>query len=194
MSMNQTVSIVVAIVVIVVVLAIIGWILSRRRRSEHLRKQFGPEYDHAIAHEGGRAQAEAELAKREKRVAKLDIRPLEPAQRQEFVDRWKDVQARFVDDPARAVADADGLLGQVMSARGYPVSDFEQRAGDISVDHPEVVKNYRAGHDIALRHEKGNASTEDLRQAMIHYRALFDELVSDSAAPAAAQKETETAH
>jgi hypothetical protein len=110
-----------------------------------------------------------------------------------FIDRWKDVQARFVDGPARAVADADALLGEVMTARGYPVSDFEQRAGDISVDHPEVVRNYRAGHDIALRHAQGNASTEDLRQAMIHYRSLFDELVNETEAPAA-ERQTESAH
>jgi len=191
--MNQTTLIVVAVVVIVAVLVITGLIWSRRRRFEHLRDRFGPEYEHAIAHEGGRAKAEAELAKREKRVSKLDIRPLEPAARLNFIDRWKEVQAQFVDDPARAVASADALLGEVMTARGYPVSDFDQRAGDISVDHPEVVKHYRAGHDIALRHAQGQASTEDLRQAMIHYRALFDELVNETDAPAV-ERETEAAH
>jgi hypothetical protein len=191
--MNQTTMIIIAVVVIVAIVVIAGLIRSRRRRSEHLRHRFGPEYDHAIAHEGGRTKAEAELAKREKRVSKLDIRPLEPAARMNFVDQWKDVQARFVDDPARAVAEADGLLGEVMTARGYPVSDFEQRAGDISVDHPEVVRNYRAGHDIALRHAQGKASTEDLRQAMIHYRALFDELVNETEARPV-EKETEAAH
>jgi hypothetical protein len=107
-----------------------------------------------------------------------------------FVERWKEVQARFVDDPPRAVAFADALLAEVMSARGYPVDDFEQRAGDISVDHPDVVEHYRAGHDIAMRHARGDASTEDLRQAMIHYRALFDELVEE----APAEKEVEAAH
>jgi hypothetical protein len=191
--MNETTWIVVAAVVIVAVLVIAGLIWSRRRRSEHLRDRFGPEYEHAIAHEGGRSKAEAELAKREKRVSKLDIRPLEPAARMKFISEWKDVQARFVDDPALAVADSDGLLGEVMTARGYPVSDFEQRAGDISVDHPEVVKNYRAGHDIALRHSQGKASTEDLRQAMIHYRSLFDELVNETEAPAV-EREAEIAH
>ena len=191
--MNQTTLIIIAVVVIVAIVVVAGLIWSRRRRSEHLRDRFGPEYDHAIAYGGGRSKAEAELAKREKRVSKLDIRPLEPAARMKFIDRWKDVQARFVDDPARAVADADGLLGEVMTARGYPVSDFEQRAGDISVDHPEVVRNYRAGHDIALRHAQGNASTEDLRQAMIHYRSLFDELVNETDAPAT-QRQTEAAH
>ena len=188
--MNQTTLIIIAVVVIVAVLVIAGLIWSRRRRSEHLRDRFGPEYEHAIAHEGGRAKAEAEL---EKRVSKLDIRPLEPAARLNFIDRWKEVQAQFVDDPARAVASADALLGEVMTAWGYPVSDFDQRAGDISVDHPEVVKHYRAGHDIALRHAQGQASTEDLRQAMIHYRALFDELVNETDAPAV-ERETEAAH
>jgi hypothetical protein len=191
--MNQTTLIIVAVVVIVAIVVVAGLIWSRRRRSAHLRDRFGPEYDHAIAYEGGRAEAESELAKREKRVSELDIRPLEPAARMKFIDRWKDVQARFVDDPARAVADADGLLGEVMTARGYPVSDFEQRAGDISVDHPEVVRNYRAGHDIALRHAQGNASTEDLRQAMIHYRSLFDELVNETDATAV-ERQTEAAH
>lgn len=182
--MSQTLSIIIAIVVIVAILAIVGYIWSRRRKSAHLRDRFGPEYDHAIAYEGGRSKAEAELANREKRVEKLDIHALDPAARLNFVERWKETQARFVDDPPRAVAYADALLGEVMSARGYPVSNFEQRAGDISVDHPRVVEHYRAGHDIALRHQRGQASTEDLRQAMIHYRALFDELVGEEGAPA----------
>jgi hypothetical protein len=191
--MNQTTLIIIAAVVIAAIVVVVGLIWSRRRRSEHLRGRFGPEYEHAIAHEGGRAKAEAELAKREKRVSKLDIRPLEPAARLGFIDRWKEVQAQFVDDPARAVAYADALIGEVMTAQGYPVSDFEQRAGDISVDHPEIVRNYRAGHDIALRHAQGKANTEDLRQAMIHYRALFDELVNETDAPAV-ERETEAAH
>jgi len=184
--MNQTAWIVVAIVVAILVIAGIVW--SRRRRSEHLRDRFGPEYDRAVEAKGGRSKAEAELAEREKRVEKLDIRPLEPAERRDFIQRWTEVQARFVDDPPRAVAFADALLGEVMKARGYPVSDFEQRAGDISVDHPKIVEHYRTAHDIAVRHERGQASTEDLRQAMIHYRALFDDLVG-AEAPAARQPE-----
>lgn len=191
--MSQTLWIVVAAVVIVAVLVIAGLIWSRRRRSEHLQERFGPEYEHAIAHEGGRARAEAELARREKRVEKLEIRPLEPADRIEFIDRWKEVQARFVDDPPRAVAFADALLGEVMTARGYPLSDFDRRAGDISVDHPHVVEHYRAGHAIALHHQRGEASTEDLRQAMIHYRALFDELVNETEAQPG-EREREAAH
>lgn len=188
--MNQTDWIIVAVVVVAIIL-VAGFVWSRRRRSEHLRDQFGPEYDRAVEASGDRSKAEAELAEREKRVQKLNIRPLEPAERREFIERWSDVQARFVDDPARAVAFADALLGEVMKARGYPVSDFEQRAGDISVDHPIVVEHYRTAHDIAMRHEHGQASTEDLRQAMIHYRALFDNLVG---AEAPAAREPETAH
>jgi hypothetical protein len=177
---------------IIVVAVIVGAILySRRARTEHLREQFGPEYDRAVEAKGGRTKAEADLAEREKRVEKLDIRQLEPAERREFIERWTDVQARFVDDPARAVAFADALLVDVMKTRGYPVSDFDQRAGDISVDHPVVVEHYHKAHDIAVRHERGQASTEDLRQAMIHYRALFDNLVG---AEAPATRQPEPAH
>ena len=177
--MNETLLIALAIVA---VLAIGAWLFLQRRKSEHLRSRFGSEYDHEVEEKGSRRKAESELAGREKRVKKLDVRPLEPAAREGFRHRWTEVQARFVDDPAEAVAEADDLLGEVMRTRGYPVSDFEQSAGYISVDHPEVVKHYRAGHDIAVRHERGEASTEELRQAMIHYRALFDELVEEEGA------------
>jgi hypothetical protein len=176
--MNQTLLIVAAIIVFgaVIVAAVL---ISRRRRSEHLRSHFGREYERAVETTGDRGKAEAELAAREKRVHRLDIRPLSPGARRDFTQRWAEVQARFVDDPPRAVAFADALLAEVMSARGYPVQDFEQRAGDISVDHPRVVEHYRTAHDIAERHRRAEASTEDLRQAMIHYRALFDELVNE---------------
>jgi FtsZ-interacting cell division protein ZipA len=184
--MNQSLLIVIAVAVVVAIVAAI--LISRRRRSEHLKSRFGPEYDRALEAKGDRGKAEAELAEREKRVQKLDIRPLDEAERQRFGERWTEVQARFVDDPPRAVAFGDALLAEVMKARGYPVSDFEQRAGDISVEHPRVVEHYRAGHDIAVRHERGQASTEELRQAMIHYRALFDDLVGGGA-PAAKEKE-----
>ena len=182
--MNQT-SLIILAVVVVLALAAAAFVVSRRRRSEHLKQHFGREYDHALEAKGDRAKAEAELAEREKRVQKLDIRPLDPAERERFTAQWTEVQARFVDDPPRAVAFADALLGEVMKARGYPVSDFEQRAGDISVDHPQVVEHYRTAHDIAVRHERGGAGTEDLRQAMIHYRALFEDLAGtgEPAAP-----------
>jgi hypothetical protein len=184
--MNETLLIALAIVA---VLAVGAWLFFQRRQSEHLRSRFGPEYEHEVEEKGSRRKAEAELAEREKRVKKVDVRPLEPAARDGFRHRWTEVQARFVDDPPGAVADADDLLGEVMRTRGYPVSEFEQRAGDISVDHPEVVEHYRAGHDIAIRHERGEASTEELRQAMIHYRALFDELVEDEGAKRRKMKE-----
>jgi hypothetical protein len=184
--MNQT--LIITVVAIAAVLIIAALLISRRRRSAHLKDRFGAEYDRTVKAAGDQGKAEAELAEREKRVAKLDIRALEPAEREDFIRRWTEVQARFVDDPPRAVAFADALLGEVMKARGYPVSDFDQRAGDISVDHPKVVEHYRAGHDIAVRHERGEASTEDLRQAMIHYRALFDNLVG-AVAPETRQHE-----
>jgi hypothetical protein len=191
--MSQTGWIIVAVVVIAaIIVAALIW--SRRRRSDHLRDKFGREYDRAVEEKGGRAKAEAELAEREKRVEKLNIRPLSTSERREFIDRWTEVQARFVDDPPRAVAFADALLGQVMKARGYPVTDFDQRAGDISVDHPVVVDHYRKAHEIAVRHEREEASTEDLRQAMIHYRALFDNLVGAQAPGSAVERQPEAAH
>lgn len=185
--------IVLAIIVVAVVI-VAGIVSARRRRSAHLKDRFGREYDRTVEEKGGRSAAEAELAKREERVEKLHIRALDPGERREFLERWTDVQARFVDDPARAVAFADALLGDVMKARGYPVSDFDQRAGDISVDHPVVVEHYHKAHDIAVRHGRGEASTEDLRQAMIHYRALFDNLVGAQAPAASSAREPEEAH
>jgi hypothetical protein len=175
--MNPTIWIIAAVVIVALIIG--AFLFAQRRRSEHLRSQFGPEYERAVEESGDRRKAEAELADREKRVEKLTIRPLDPAAREEFSRRWRDVQARFVEDPPRALAYADALLAEVMRARGYPVSDFDQRAGDISVDHPGVVEHYRAGHEIAVRQERGEAATEDLRQAMIHYRVLFDELVGE---------------
>lgn len=170
------------ILVAIVLIAIVGGLIFfSRRRSDHLRERFGPEYERQVQELGSRSKAEADLAEREKRVGKLTIQPLSPADQDRFLDRWTKVQATFVDDPERSVDYADALLAEVMSARGYPVSDFEQRAGDISVDHPNVVQHYRAGHDIALRHSRGEASTDDLRQALIHYRSLFEELVTERA-------------
>jgi hypothetical protein len=189
--MNQSIWIMVAIAVVAILIIAVVVISQRRRRSEHLKDHFGPEYERAVEAKGDRSKAEADLLAREKRVEKLDIRPIDPGERKDFTKRWTEVQARFVDEPPRAVANADALLGEVMKARGYPVSDFGQRAGDISVDHPNVVEHYRAGHDIAVRHERGDASTEDLRQAMIHYRALFDNLVG---AEATAASEREVTH
>jgi hypothetical protein len=169
------------IVAVVAVVAVAAWLLLNKRRSERLRSRFGTEYERQVEASGSRSKAEADLAAREKRVERLTIRPLSPADQDRFLDRWTKVQATFVDDPERSIDYADALLAEVMSARGYPVTDFEQRAGDISVDHPNVVQHYRAGHDIALRHSRGEADTDELRQALIHYRALFEELVTEKA-------------
>jgi hypothetical protein len=170
-------ALVVALAVIVVT-AIAAWLFFRKRRTKKLRTQFGgAEYDRAVEEGGTRRQAEAGLKERTERVESLKIRALAPGDRARFVESWSRVQARFVDGPGGAVTEADQLLGDVMSTRGYPVSDFEQRAADISVDHPLVMENYRTAHEIAVRHTRGQANTEDLRQAMIHYRTLFEELV-----------------
>ena len=175
---NQTLLIVIGAVVVIVLISA-TLILSKRRRSDHLRNRFGPEYERTVEASGGRGKAEAHLHQREKRVGKFDIRPLRTSERDIYAASWREVQATFVDDPKSAVVRADQLLGDVMGARGYPVGDFDQRSSDLSVDHPVVVQHYRAAHDIAERHGRGQASTEDLRQAMIHYRALFDELTGE---------------
>jgi len=185
---NTTTLVILGLVLIVIVVAAIGlFIFMRRRRSESLRKQFGPEYKHAVNQFGDARKAETELAAREKRVRKLDIRVLTPEQRSRFEDAWGKTQARFVDEPSQAVGEADKLIKEAMQTRGYPVGDFEQRAADISVDHPSVVTNYRAAREIAARNNTGKATTEDLRQAMVHYRSLFEELLET--AEAATHKE-----
>jgi len=166
---------------VLVVAGIVAWFSFRKRRTEKLRAQFGAEYDRAVKEDGGRRHAEAGLKERTARVDSLNIRPLTAGDRARFVESWSRVQARFVDGPGGAVTEADQLLRDVMSTRGYPVSDFEQRAADISVDHPLVMENYRTAHAIAVRQTQGQANTEDLRQAMIHYRTLFDELVGEPA-------------
>ena len=158
---------------------IAAWLFLRKRRTQKLRTQFGgAEYDRTVK-EDGKRHAEAGLKERSDRVESLPIRPLAPGDRARFVESWRRIQARFVDGPGGAVTEADQLLGDVMSTRGYPVSDFDQRAADISVDHPLVLTNYRTAHEIAVRQTQGKANTEDLRQAMIHYRTLFEELVGE---------------
>jgi hypothetical protein len=179
-TLSTTEQIVIVAAVVIVIAALAAFLLIRKRRTERLRHKFGDaEYTRALAKDGSRRQAEAELEQRAQRVERFHVRPLATADRTRFVESWREVQARFVDGPAGAVTEADQLLGDVMSTRGYPVSDFEQRAADISVDHPMVLSNYRAAHEIALRQRRGQASTEDLRQAMVHYRALFEELIEE---------------
>jgi len=173
--MDTSTAIILAIVVILLVGAV-AWIMTQRR-SEELRKRFGPEYDRVISERGDARQAESELAARQKRVDRFDIHPIELAERERFIEAWRATQARFVDAPAEAIKAADRLVTEVMQARGYPVGDVEQRAADVSVDHPIVVENYRAARAIALANERGQAGTEDLRQAIVHYRALFEDLL-----------------
>jgi hypothetical protein len=165
--------------VVILIIAVFAWLYVRKRRSTtaDLRKKFGPEYDRAVQVHGAGRKAESKLEDREKRVDKLNIRDLDSMEHERFSKRWESVQSRFVDSPKGAVAEADDLVSSVMKARGYPVSDFDQRAADISVDHPRVVENYRSAHAIALRVGKDQATTEELRTAMIHYRSLFEELV-----------------
>jgi FtsZ-interacting cell division protein ZipA len=177
--MNQNQILILVVVIAVIAVAAIAFVTARKRRSAKLRERFGPEYDRVLQKEGDARKAEGVLEFREKRREKFTLHPLSEADKSSFDVRWREVQSRFVDDPRGAVTVADGLVTEVMQKRGYPIGEFEQRAADISVDHPVVVENYRAAHTIALRHSSGQASTEDLRQAMVHYRALFQELLDE---------------
>ena len=183
-TLNTTESVLIIALVVVVVAGIAAFLWRRKRRTERLRTQFGgAEYARAVEEGGNRRHAEAGLEERTQRVEAFHVRPLSAGDRARFVESWRGVQARFVDVLAGAVTEADQLLGDVMSARGYPVSAFEQRAADISVDHPLVLENYRTAHEIALRQVRGQANTEELRQAMVHYRTLFEELVGEPEMP-----------
>ena len=162
------------VAVIVVLLCVVGVLLYRQRRSAQLREGFGPEYDRVVEDRGSQRAGEAELRERVDRRKSYDIRRLEPAARERYAERWRATQAQFVDRPASALADTDTLVAEVMRERGYPVEDFDQQAADVSVDHPGVVEHYRKAHAV---HGKRDASTEELRQALVHYRALFDELL-----------------
>ena len=175
--------------IVIAAIAIVAF-MWRKRRSAHLRQRFGPEYDRAVEQTHGVRAAEAALEARARRVDKLHIKPLTPSDASGFGVAWQKIQAEFVDDPKGAVTKADRLIGEVMRARGYPLDDFEQRANDLSVDHPAVVTNYRAARAIALRHAQGQASTEDLRQAMVLHRSLFEELLVPAADPNTSQPRT----
>jgi hypothetical protein len=161
----------------IVLAAAVAFVALTRMRTQRLRERFGPEYDRTLEKRGGRRPAEAELGSRVERREGLEIRPLSNEARERYVASWQRVQAAFVDNPAGALTEADKLVSSVMSDRGYPMDDFEQRADDISVDHPQVVERYRSAHGIAKKNEKGQATTEDLRQAIKHYRSLFEELL-----------------
>jgi hypothetical protein len=168
---------IVLIIVAVLAVAFGLFMYIQRERTKRLRSKFGPEYDRVVDRYGNQRKAEEDLAQRQKRVEKFHIRDLNPADADRFANAWRAEQARFVDSPREAIANADRLVNELMKTRGYPMGDFEQRAADISVDHPVVLENYRAAHAIALRDSQGTASTEDLRQGMVHYRALFEELL-----------------
>jgi len=168
------------VVLVLIVVFVTAFTRLRVRRTEQLRERFGTEYEHTIGKTGDVRRAEAALEARETRVERLRIRPLTADEVRRFTIEWQNVQARFVDEPAGALMQADRLIGDVMAARGYPIGDFEQRVDDISVDHPNVVINYRAARAIAEEHARHPVSTEDMRQAMVHYRALFRDLVEDT--------------
>lgn len=170
--------VVVAAAVLIIVVAA-GWALVTRNRTKTLRRNFGPEYDRALAKSDGRRQAENELRQREVQRAELNIRPLPAADQLRYLQEWQAIQARFVDEPTNAVTDADGLLAVVMRARGYPVDDFENQADLVSVDHPVVVDNYRLAHGVYERSSQNLASTEELRDSLLRYRSLFAELLQD---------------
>jgi len=168
--------IVIAVAAVIVVLGVV-WAAMRSRRTRSLQDRFGREYDRTVEKAGGRRGGERELADREKRHDELDLQPLSPRARNRYLDQWEGTQARFVDDPSGAVSEADELVQRVMRDRGYPVEDFERRAADISVEHPDLVEKYRTAHGIARANARGEASTEDLRHSVRHYRALFVELL-----------------
>jgi hypothetical protein len=189
--MDRTIIIIVAaaLVALASIVAVV-WMFLRKKQTQRLQSRFGPEYDRLAAAEGDRGRAEKTLHEREKRVEKLNLVALSTADRDRFAGAWRLEQAGFVDDPRAAVANADGLLTDVMKARGYPMGDFEQRAADISVDHGPVVKNYRIAHEIALRDRGDETSTEELRTALLHYRMLFEDLLELNLAEPEKQKAT----
>jgi FtsZ-interacting cell division protein ZipA len=179
--MDPQLLIVLAILAIIII-GFLGFTRMQAERSKKLRERFGPEYERTATEVGDERRAESVLEEREKRVKAFEIRPLPAADRDRYAESWRSVQAQFVDDPAGAITEADRLVSDVMQARGYPVGEFEERASDISVDHPTVVENYRTAHGIAQRHSRGEANTEDLRKAMVHYRTLFDDLLESGQA------------
>ena len=178
MNTVPTNTVILAVALLVAAIAVVAWVFTQRKRqSQRLQQRFGPEYGRAVKELGGQTQAEAELKRREDRVALLNITPLAPADAARFTQAWKALQGRFIDNPKEVVAEADHLVRELMTKRGYPMGDFERRASDISVDHPGVVATYRAAQVIAARDARGEADTEELRTAVVHYRTLFDELL-----------------
>lgn len=192
----STVAVVVIVIIALVVVAGVAALAVRESRRRRLSRRFGPEYDRAVKKHKNVREAERELLAREQRHSELRIRPLEPAARDRYHAEWTRLQERFVDAPETSVVEADRLIGAVMADRGYPADDFEQRARDLSVEHGPAVAGYRSAHDVSVRAGADGASTEDLRQAMVHYRDLFERLVDGTtrtqAEPAA--REASAAH
>ncbi len=187
-TMSTQTWIIIGLVAAIALIAVAAYLLYHRRQSHRLEKRFGPEYGLAVEELGSRTKAESELKTREKRVEHLNIVPLAPAEAARFTQAWNNLQAGFVDNPKGVVAQADRLVRELLLKRGYPMSDFERRAADISVDHPGVVNNYRAAQVIVARDQRGGADTEELRKAVVHFRALFGELLEVSEA----RQQTET--
>jgi len=181
----QDPGLILGIVVIIAIVAVAAWLFHRKQQSRRLAQRFGTEYDRAVSSLGSQEKAEAELMAREQRVQKLAIVPLAPAEAHRFAAAWTELQRRFVDSPKGVLAEADLLVRELMTKRGYPMADFERRAADISVDHADVVGNYRAAQAIAARDQRGEADTEQLRQGVVHYRALFEKLLDDGSVGAA---------
>jgi hypothetical protein len=180
-TLNPAMLILVAAVVLAIGVAL--WMYMRKKRTEKLRSRFGPEYNKAVGEHRDRERAESELEKRAERVAKFHIHPLTTEECSRYTEEWRREQSQFVDDPQAAVNHADSLVQKVMQGRGYPVGSFDQNAADLSVDHPRVVENYRVAHEIALREGRGPGGTEDLRKAMVSYRALFEDLLETTEKP-----------
>lgn len=180
MNMDSQTQAILVVVLVLVVLGIVAWIVSRKKQSKYLQQRFGPEYAHAVDELGSKSKGESELKAREVRVEHLHIVALPAAEAAWFGLEWKALQGRFVDNPKGVLAQADQLVRELMGKRGYPMADFAHRAADVSVDHPTVVAHYRAAEAIALRDQRGEADTEALRQGVVHYRALFQELLDNS--------------
>ena len=172
---------IVIVAAVVIVIALVAWAIASKRRTDALRDRFGPEYDRALSSDGGRREGESDLRERVERHDALNIQPLDPNTAERYRQEWRDVQAKFVDAPEDSLRRADGLITEVMQRRGYPMSDFEQRSADLSVEHGTTVQDYRAAHAVATKGDV--ATTEDLREAMVHYRSLFDEMVGAGTAP-----------
>jgi hypothetical protein len=180
---------VLVVAAIVAAVAAVAWYAWDRRRRKRLREGFGPEYERTVSEYGDRRKAERDLERRQERIEKLDLRPLSEQERRHFTESWGSTQARFVDEPTEAIREADHLITEAMRARGYPMSDWEQRADDLSVEHPQVVEHYRSSHEVAVMAERGEATTEQLRQAMQHYRAVFSEVVDPESRSEAEHRE-----